>query len=126
MKIELKANTSNEKLVKEYLEKNADATLALKINTGTKTLKGCWNYIVDEARKQAIGNCAVIQDQEVFGWAVHYFEEDSIKENNNPKNDVKVTTSKEKAKPETKGGSGQITLFDFDGGNHGGGTSQNQ
>ena len=37
-------------------------------------------YATDEARKQAEkgASSACIEDSVVFGWAVHYFEEDSI------------------------------------------------
>ena len=45
-----------------------------------KTIKGCAAYIIGEARKIAKANCAVISDEEVYGMAVHYFEEDSIPE----------------------------------------------
>ena len=37
------------------------------------------NYIISEARKAAVGNCACIDDTTVFGWAIHFFEEDEIK-----------------------------------------------
>ena len=49
-----------------------------------KTIKGCAAYIIGEARKIAKANCAVISDEEVYGMAVHYFEEDSIKECKEP------------------------------------------
>ena len=49
-----------------------------------KTIKGCAAYIIGEARKIAKANCAVISDAEVYGMAVHYFEEDSIKECKEP------------------------------------------
>ena len=37
-------------------------------------------YATDEARKIAEqgATCACIEDDVVFGWAIHYFEEDSI------------------------------------------------
>lgn len=112
--LKLEAKTHNEKLVKEYLENNASEVLADKINNGKKTLQGCWNYITNEARKKAIGGCACIEDREVFGWAIHYFEEDSIKEGEiksepvkNPKTDVKPTKTK------AKSADGQMSLFDL-------------
>lgn len=77
--LNLKANTSNEKLVLEYLNKNATEALVEKINAGKKTLAQCWAYIVSEARKLAQNNCACVEDSTVFGWAMHFFEEDSIK-----------------------------------------------
>lgn len=78
-KLNLKANGSNEKIVLDYLTNNASESLAERINNGKKTLTQCWSYIMHEARKQAVNGCACIEDSTVFGWAIHFFEEDSIK-----------------------------------------------
>ena len=43
-----------------------------------KSLDGCIKYIVEQARKKAENNVAVILDAEVFEWAVHYILEDSL------------------------------------------------
>ena len=43
-----------------------------------KSLDGCIKYIVEQARKKAENNVAVIPDAEVFEWAVHYILEDSL------------------------------------------------
>ena len=77
--LNLEAKTNNEKLVLKYLEENASEVLREKINSGKKTLKDCWEYIRAEARKKAVNGCACIDDTTVFGWAVHFFEEDGIK-----------------------------------------------
>lgn len=79
MKIQLTANNAYETAVLKYLESNASDALAAKINSGQKTLQSCFDYIRGEAKKQAKGGCAMISDAVVFGWAIHYFEEDSIK-----------------------------------------------
>lgn len=92
--IELNLTTANkqEELVKAYLQENASQTLADKINNGTpfekdgkplrnkKTLSGFMKYACDEARKLAEkeATSACIDSDTVFGWAIHYFEEDSI------------------------------------------------
>ena len=92
MKLNLETKTKEQQLVKEYLENNASSALAEKINSGTvmekdgktlqnkKTLDGFMKFACDEAKKQAEkgASCACIDDDVVFGWAVHYFEEDSI------------------------------------------------
>ena len=92
MRLNLEAKTKEQELVKAYLEENASATLAEKINNGTpfekdgktfinkKTLDGFMKYASDEARKLASkgANSACVEDKVVYGWAVHYFEEDSI------------------------------------------------
>ena len=92
MKLTLEAKNDAEKKVLDYLENNASEALAEKINNGTpyekdgknlinkKDLVGFLNYANDEARKLAEKgkNYACIEDQTVFGWTMHYFEEDTI------------------------------------------------
>ena len=92
MELNLKANTPAEQRILEYLQNTASETLAEKINNGTpfekdgnpllnkKTLSGFMKYACDEARNLAEkgANSACIDDATVYGWAIHYFEEDSI------------------------------------------------
>ena len=92
MKLNLEAKTPAEQKVKAYLEQNASEVLAGKINNGVriqkdgktllnkKTLAGFLKFACDEAKKQAEKDAqsACIDDDTVYGWAVHYFEEDSI------------------------------------------------
>ena len=92
MQLNLTAQNKQEELVLKYLQDNASETLANKINNGTpfekdgksllnkKTLAGFLKYACDEARKLAEkgANSACIDDQTVYGWAIHYFEEESI------------------------------------------------
>ena len=92
MKLNLQAVTKEEQKVKAYLEANASEVLAEKINNGVriqkdgkmlinkKTPAGFMRYACDEAKKQAEkgASSACIDDDTVYGWAVHYFEEDSI------------------------------------------------
>ena len=92
MELNLKANTPSEQKVLEYLQNNASETLAEKINNGTpfekdgkpllnkKTLSGFMKYACDEARNFAESglSSACIEDSVVYGWAVHFFEEESI------------------------------------------------
>lgn len=103
-RIKLKAENKNETIVLAYLEENASPSLVERINSGNKTLAQCWNYIVNEARKEAKNGCACIEDNTVYGWAIHFFEEDSIKGNkykSGPKASVSTSESKE-AKPKPK------------------------
>lgn len=92
MQLNLAAQNKQEELVLKYLQDNASETLADKINNGTpfekdgkpllnkKTLAGFMKYACDEARKLAEkgANSACIDDATVYGWAIHFFEEDSI------------------------------------------------
>lgn len=92
MELNLTAQNKQEELVLKYLQDNASEPLADKINNGTpfekdskpllnkKTLAGFMKYACDEARKLAEkgANSTFIDDQTVYGWAIHFFEEDSI------------------------------------------------
>ena len=74
-----KSNYSFEVSVQEYLEKRAaeDELFAKKYNdpNSGKTLADCYDYIFEQAKKYAVRNRAAIRDEEVFGWAVHYYDE---------------------------------------------------
>lgn len=90
----LTAKDTAQERIKAYLEQNASEELVGKINMGVliekdgkhlmskKTLDGFMEYATSEARKTVSNgvNCACIDDQTVFGWAIHYFGEDSITE----------------------------------------------
>ena len=92
IKLNLNANTPAERKILEYLQNNASETLAEKINNGTpfekdgkplinkKILTGFMKYACEEARKTVENGSpsACIEDSVVYGWAVHYFEEESI------------------------------------------------
>lgn len=94
--IKLKTDNKCEKIILNYLEKNASDDLVERINNGKKTLTQCWNYITSEAKKEAKNGCACIEDATVYGWAVHFFEEDSISgEAFNKSTPVKTATSAE-------------------------------
>lgn len=65
----------------KYLEERSkeDSSVANDLKKEIKSLGECWKYILGEAKKQAENNCACIDDDTVFGWAVHYYDEDDIK-----------------------------------------------
>lgn len=92
IKLNLTPQNKQEELILNYLQNNASEILADKINNGTpfekdghpllnkKTLSGFMKYACDEARNLAEkgANSACIDDATVYGWAIHYFEEESI------------------------------------------------
>ena len=92
IKLNLTPQNKQEELILTYLQNNASENLADKINNGTpfekdgnpllnkKTLSGFMTYACDEARNLAEkgANSACIDDATVYGWAIHYFEEESI------------------------------------------------
>lgn len=90
--LNLTAKGTEQKRILAYLHENASDILIEKINNGTtiekdgktlinkKTLDGFMEFACEEARKQAEkgARSACIDDATVFGWAIHYFEEESI------------------------------------------------
>lgn len=123
MKLNLTAQNKQEELVLKYLQDNASETLADKINNGTpfekdgkpllnkKTLAGFMRFACDEARKLAEkgANSTFIDDATVYGWAIHFFEEDSIEGTLYTLDDAeykptvkRIESNAVKAKPEPK------------------------
>jgi hypothetical protein len=118
IKLNLTANGKAQERILAYLEENVSETLAEKINQGTpfkkdgkqlinkKSLDGFMTFASSEAQKLAEKNArsACVEDSVVYGWAVHYFEEDTIEgtlfnEDGTeyktvPKKNVSTTTSK--------------------------------
>ena len=134
IKLNLETKTKEQELIKQYLEENTSEIFANKINNGVKIVKdnktlinkkdlnGFMRYANDEARKLAEkgSNCACIEDKVVFGWAIHYFEEDSLEGNlynedgTEYKVEIKKTTPNIESKSEPKKPEKQqTTLFDL-------------
>ena len=134
MKLNLEAKTKEQELVKTYLEENASEVLAEKINSGVriekdgktlinkKTLDGFMKYASSEARKLASkgANSACVEDKVVYGWAVHYFEEDAIEgtlyneDGSEYKPAPKVTDKPVIKTVKQKKSTSQISMFDFE------------
>ena len=137
MQLNLIAERQEEKLIKQYLEENASGTLAEKINNGVriekdgkqlinkKTLSGFMKYACKQAQEQSPkgATSACIDHETVYGWAVHYFEEDNIKEKlynldgteykeEKPKSIMPVQISVKTAPAKPKGPV-QFSLFDL-------------
>ena len=66
--------------IKQYLDNRAatDELFAAKYNNPKKSIQECCQYITGEAYARAEGGTAVISDEEVYGWAVHYYDEENI------------------------------------------------
>lgn len=135
IKLNLTPQNKQEELILTYLQNNASESLADKINNGTpfekdghpllnkKTLSGFMKYACDEARNLAEkgANSACIDDATVYGWAIHYFEEESIEGTlytidgaeykPAPKKSVNIKPATPKSQPQ-KQQSLQFSLFD--------------
>lgn len=68
-----------EESIKTYLEQRAkeDSLFAVSFAKTSKSITECCSYILGEARKR--GNAVAMSDEEVYGMAVHYYDEDDIK-----------------------------------------------
>lgn len=92
VKLNLTAQGTEQESVLSYLQENASEVLADKINNGVyiekggkrllnkKDLNGFMRYACEQAKEQASkgANSACVMDSVVYGWAIHYFEEDTI------------------------------------------------
>ncbi len=90
--LNLETKDNQQERIKNYLQENVSETLADKINNGVltekdgkqliskKDLDEFMDYACKTAQEQAEKGkrSAMIEDDVVFGWAIHYFEEDSI------------------------------------------------
>ena len=66
--------------IKNYLDNRAksDELFAAKYANPKKSIDECCKYITGEAYARAKNGCAVIGDEEVYGMAVHYYDEENI------------------------------------------------
>lgn len=65
--------------IKSYLDKRAeqDELFAQSYNKPNKSIDECVNYILGEVQKSG---CNGFADEEIFGMAVHYFDEDNLED----------------------------------------------
>ncbi len=77
-------NKTFKEAIKNYLDERSktDELFAKSYAKENKSLDECCSYIMGEARKR--GNAVAMMDEEVFGMAVHYYDEDDIQVNKMP------------------------------------------
>ena len=131
MKLNLAAKNTSQQAIKDYLENNVSQILADKINNGVqiekdgktllnkKDLDGFWNYASKKARELKHD----YEDNDtVFGWAIHYFEENELigtlfnldgTKYEPPKPVSTVKTPTVTTPPIKKNNPAQVSLFDF-------------
>ena len=115
-------------IIQSYLEERAknDPHFASVYAKPNKNINECLDYILSEAKKR--GNAVCMSDDEVFGLAVHYYDEDDIKVSRQtnykaatsqaPKSDVgaapqKETGSLDKMKSRRKGKKNESSSLQF-------------
>jgi hypothetical protein len=74
------AKDRNRLAIVKYLSDRTleDETLEEACKKPNKTLDGVMNYVLQEARKLAFKNCAMVEDDTVYNWVIHYITEDSL------------------------------------------------
>lgn len=74
-----KVSTSFKNTIKAYLNKRAaeDALFAQTYAKENKNLDECCNYILQEVKKSG---CCGFDDDEIYNMAIHYYDEDGIKD----------------------------------------------
>lgn len=76
------SSSNFETTIQAYLENRAktDSLFAETYRKANKSIEECIKYIYSKARKLAKGGNAVAVDEAtVYGWAVHYYDENDIK-----------------------------------------------
>lgn len=86
--------TPFENAIKEYLDARAkeDVKFAEKYSNEKKSIEECCRFILGEMRKKAKSGMYVATDAEVFGLAVHYYDE----EDKRRKEELRKRTAEEK------------------------------
>lgn len=73
----MKTTNHFKETIKAYLDKRAadDILFASAYAKEGKNIDDCCTYILNEVQKSG---CNGFTDDEIFGWAVHYYDEDTI------------------------------------------------
>lgn len=85
-----------------------------------KSLRQMIDFIMNEAKKKAKDNRAIVKDEVVFGWAIHYWDEsnEELKLGKATESNIEKATEsrkikKSKIKSKDWNPEGQLTLFDL-------------
>ena len=103
----------------DYLISRTD--MSEKYLNEDKNLSQMISFIKSLAKKEAVGNVAFIEDEVVYGWAIHYWDEsnESLKLEKATNEEPKTTPTKIETTPKTKPkkttwhAEGQLSLFDM-------------
>lgn len=98
----MEAKNETEKIILEYFEKNASDSLKARVEQEKKTIAGALNYATEKARKHRTGNFACVADEVVFGWIMHYFEDEPASKYEAKSTGAKVSAPKKAEKKTAK------------------------
>ena len=83
LRIEMEALQENDqmRLVAKMLigEFSKDPNLSSAYKERKVTLEAIIKFIMEEAKKAAVNNCAMIDDATVYGWAIHFVQDGDVK-----------------------------------------------
>lgn len=99
----MEAKNAVEEKILAYFEANASDDLKARVEKEKKTPAGALHYCMTQAQKQAVGNCACIDDETVFGWVMHYFEDEKASNHEGMSSVASVSTAKVKKPVRTAG-----------------------
>lgn len=88
--------------IKQYLDNRAaeDAQFAEHYASEGKSIEQCCNYILNQARKR--GTAVVMTGEEVYGLAVHYYDEDISEDECTPISEARAAAPAVKLTEEEK------------------------
>ncbi|MDR2970093.1 MAG: PcfK-like family protein [Tannerellaceae bacterium] len=74
----MKSTDTFKKTIREYLDGRAksDTLFATSYNKTGKNINDCCTYIINQVKESG---CSGFSSDEIFGMAVHYYDEDDIK-----------------------------------------------
>ena len=103
---EMKGTQAFQDTIQSYLDRKAenDALFAVKYANPSKSISECCAYIIGEVQKSG---CIGFSDSEIYGWAVHFYEESEVSAPDIPNcrvvvNHVVELTDEEKAEARQK------------------------
>jgi hypothetical protein len=104
----MKGTENFQKVISAELELRAlrDESFKKKLENPNKNIADCINYILGEVQKSG---CNGFDDEEIFGMAMHYYDEENLKVEPMNFGTVKINHMDPKAQPKSK--EGNPTLF---------------
>jgi SOS response regulatory protein OraA/RecX len=78
----MKTSENFKRVIQDYLNNMAqnDTRFAESLNKENKSLDQCINYILNQVKQSGLNG---FEDAEIFGMAVHYYDEDTIEDSPN-------------------------------------------
>ena len=104
---------SPKQVIQSYLEERAksDPLFVTSYTKPNKNIDECYDYIIGEAKKRG-GSVVCMSDDEVFGLAVHYYDEDDTKVSKQPATKPEQIANNKRKGKKKEMPTGQFLLFE--------------